>query len=690
MEPSNIIYNEEPKIFIDSKIDKIEETNKMDNKIEETSHGAMHHKDGMVTTITSPSTVGGEGEVNEVGKGKIPNLKKSNSSKRSVRPGVKRTTSLSDMNSSKNSSEQVMGKINLVKSNSNIFSDNEAIRKRDEIEKVDEVDIDIPEIDNNSEVNDKKIEESNNKKNNKQIDDEEAEELNKPKKLTPEEEEAIKLQKKTINLDEVKALETDAQNSDKASLEILTKMSDKLKEIGFDEINIDPKLAPDNNSSFEVEPFTIKDQTLYRIKVTYTLKAKNPGTNEKKEYSFTRTISTNAPNPKDAVLVAANFTEMVCDLVKNPNSMKKDFQDAAKSHKLFTFKFNKNAAGGFTSLQTITAMKDKDTPVASHSASAKSQTKYTYDFKTREYNPIINDTDIKPGQQVFATEAHRMLHERRVSVKNDKFYDELEKNGMLLQHTRELQEEIKKMQEEFTRIKNNFIQDPSFKFFRKNQDPIDTKGFEDFKAKAMQLYSSKDSLEEDSNRLKDEDRALKEDLKEFEALQKGISDRSVDVDNVGETEKNKFLDKAKNYISLTDPILENKNIAEALPILIQAIKDKEQDIAKDLSKANTQLDTVKKQINQTIGNFNEQLEKMNQINRDLGLKVDQLEKLKTKANNSQSADKQLEAVKKAISDDEITKLKSKIQKHEEAIEKIIDHFGNDFSKGNSIILVEEQ
>jgi len=86
--------------------------------------------------------------------------------------------------------------------------------------------------------------------------------------------------------------------------------------------------------------------------------------------------------------------------------------------------------------------------------------KYGYNILDR--NEVLKPIDGKgkPEQALFETEELALIHKKGFRIKQD--YDQLDKTGELDHHALKLQEEIKKKQSDFIRIKASFIKEPFF------------------------------------------------------------------------------------------------------------------------------------------------------------------------------------------------------------------------------------
>lgn len=451
----------------------------------------------------------------------------------------------------------------------------------------------------------------------------------------------------------------------KPSCDILKDIKGMLESEGFTvkkpPSKLDGKNSTDPTSSFEV--VANRDhpgETFYNVKVTYNVEAEHKGPPAKKEtISFTRILVTTATSPEDAIKLASNNKELMIKLAFDPSAIDPSFETAVKSGKPLLYDCARNAAGGITHLRSVRVSKDPDGKTfATQPFSPDSQTKWVYDYKTKKYSEKTDEA-LKPGQRLFDSEIDKDLHERGVSVENEYSYDQLETSNGLKQKGLDLQKEITEKQAEFDRIKKDLIKEPSWSLFGKKEETI-TPEFEHFKANAKAFHWLKNLKDQAVDPkilsdvssgeihkyagLKDKIRELKKagedadtEITRLENLQRGIDKNksnlrgATDPEHWSDGRKDSFWDRVSKYISRTDPSIAGKNIQDALPTILKAVQDKKQKITAELAAKNNELKTQEKEIESTLGTFNEQLEKMHKINRELDLKTNELKKLRDKA-----------------------------------------------------------
>ncbi len=166
-----------------------------------------------------------------------------------------------------------------------------------------------------------------------------------------------------LNFDAIqKSLKSRAEGGE-SSQAILQNLKQQLLADGYspNNIAIDGNLKRDSNNAFLIEPYVHPDsgKICYAIEVTYLVFAKrqeNP-LRDPGMLSFNRTISTDATNPEDAIVLAQQFLETVCDHAQNSDSSDR-YNQAAMQTRTFSFAFARNQLGQLDALSEISIPSD--------------------------------------------------------------------------------------------------------------------------------------------------------------------------------------------------------------------------------------------------------------------------------------------------------------------------------------------
>lgn len=543
-------------------------------------------------------------------------------------------------------------------------------------------------------------------------------------------------------IERISKLAEDAKTSDIPSQKILNDIIKTFDKLEYTDIKLSSALGQDMKGTaggkkpYQVEPYFNSESqtTCYRIKVDYTVTANSNGVEQK--IAFSRTISTSATNPADAILIAFQFKKRVeeyatFDTSKEDPSVKAsrspEFNQQALLSKTFSFSFDRNPAGGLTRLSGIQIMKDKT--FLEHKLTPDNA---TYGYKFRNEADKKAATEDTPGHVFFETEEQLLMHENGIVTLN-RNYEDLEKTkGALESEAQVLQEDIKKKQAEFVEIKGSFLKDPFLKFLRKNAEPSLSPEFANFtdvsspklgeylaKKKELEINQKKQQeLEADLLLLENfptnlgmasKDNAsgvsektlinMKRQLKK--ARKKLAADPSPkNQQRVEQLEARLVEKKAGKKTDTENPLpeqslasikeigvkygipsdqIEGIKPAEIIEMCQGAIEAKKTGLEKSVEIALDELQQLGKEIRQEQISFNKQLGELYKIHQDLNIKFNQLKHLHEKATSlanhlfiPDERKAKAQAVLKLIPDKMIHELEKQLEIQQTAIDTIFN------------------
>lgn len=481
--------------------------------------------------------------------------------------------------------------------------------------------------------------------------------------------------------DELTAKET----SDDASQAILGEVLKKLKEANaYTDVKLNGELESENGKGFQVEPFQISSEpgkTFYRIKVKYTITAKEGGKEIDPPLSFTRTISTKATKPEDAVMVAMLFKGTICKLaekVSDPtlaDPFEKDFVQNSSTNRTFSFDPG-HKTGSFTHPKSMSFFDGKKT----YEHMFQQQTKYGYHFKS----PSQTMEGVKAsdgGVAIFESEEQLILHRKGVSIKLDLSSSSLEETTA---YAKQLKEEITKKQEEFEKVKANFVRNPLFSIFGKKEDPSNTVEFEEFKkqVEAFERIKSGGKIDRKDREISSAmamyvDRKLEQRKESIEGelryVKTSLSDLSSGAKS-SSTYVNALLDELGVDYSGLDEVAKKKLVTEKLTT-------KKTELEKDIKARDKAIDDIEENISAGHRSFYDQLTELNRIQQELNVRTNKLDDLnknaKELADNPGTAEDKGKAAAflKAFPKASIEKLQDQNKKRSMGINKIIERLG---------------
>lgn len=439
---------------------------------------------------------------------------------------------------------------------------------------------------------------------------------------------------------------------------------------------------PGEKEPYKVEAYTLNSdppKTCYRIKVDYQVEAVDSD-GKLKEISFSRTISTTATNPADAVLIASQFKKRVEEYATlgttledkslNISGRDADFNKFAMSSKTFSFSFDRNAAGGLTHLSAIKVMKDdKDKTVLEHKipSSLPKNTSYGYNFQTKKE---IAGSEGSPGDVFFETEEQRSIYQNGVITLN-RNYEDLEKDeGALEKEAQLLQDEIKKKQTQFEEIKTTFLKDPFLKFIRKNAEPTLSPEFIQFAEHLSPTINNYVEKKAEIQKIKKEQEEVKKHLALFNQKKPPSSKEYTNLIGL----------ISKEY-KISEDQFKGKKTDEILGICKKAVMDKQSALVQLVKDSELELEQLGAKISSQQKPFNQQLGELHKIHEELKFQFHQLNVLYKKAfilaNNDFLADEQkkaqAQAFLKLVPKDMIEKLEKRLASQDIAIQTILGH-----------------
>lgn len=511
-------------------------------------------------------------------------------------------------------------------------------------------------------------------------------------------------------LKKIRAKAISGESSDDASQKVIKELMTDLKNIpGYKPPpHLRSDLATTSNNQFEVEPYKLGDKTCYRIQATYTVEAEVDG--KIVEIPFTRTISTNAETPEEAIKIASRFKHHVSELAKmgvedmesEYDGADADFHNAAANSRSLSMKFTPDPRGQMSHLASISVSKGSST--VSHDVKTSQQ--YVYDAKSKKYKGAVSSTDdmLPKGHVHVHSEEEALLYERGYSIKtNPEFYRDLQQKDKGLQnHIDDIKKAIGEKEKIFDQLKDGLMEEPVSKYLRRAKEPtfnetdrIHKEGealttlMKDSNAKPdttglsenMQNFvSTNEKLVQLNENVKKSEKELVEYGNEIEVLDKAIkklegsNEESINfIFEPFEFNKLNIILKKHGFKELSDQEVNINACKDLISEKKKNIEAQSKDLPKEIAELKVELKDLQEKIAADQVNYNKKLAGIQKVNNELKALRDQLKQINTWI-ATEPATRETEKISKNLQKSS-KELDDKIIKNELKIARVVDRLG---------------